>query len=890
MVFSILVIAGFYRYGLVGLAVSIAVIALLVQRRAILGSHVGRRFAVPAKESQTSDRIMHATASLQDHGQIVVAIANADFSELLYVSRAYQAIWGRTLESLYAEPRSALDGVHPEDRGQVKECVRRLIGGEPIDHLECRIVRPDGSICWIAYRWFPIRDAGGDVCRFWGSAQDITERKDMEEELRRTRRRTEFVLDSVTDMHMLIDRSWNLLSVNEAAIRSIGRPREQVVGRSFWEIFPYIVGTELERQYRRAMDGDLPGAFDFHCPKYDAWWQTRFYTAPEGVAIFAVGITARKRAEDRLREYEKVVESLQEMIVVVERRHGEREYRYVLANRRYLELRGGERKQFVGQPVPSMVGAEDYDRIFKPKLDECFQGNVVHFEITRNYPQIGDRDLNVSYFPIDGPHGVRKAVCVMQDVTERKRADAAIRQERDRAQLYLDIADVILLALDLDGRVTLINRKGCSALGREESELLGQDWVDTCIPERMRDQLRASFRNLIGGDLSHIENPILTKSGEERTIGWHNTVMRDAEGRVTGTLSSGEDITERKRAEEALTRFRTLIDQFDDAVEIIDVDTLRFLDINQKACTDRGYTREELLSHTVFDIDPTVDRETYSRVAKQLRESGSVIREGIHLRKDGSAFPVENHIKLIQLETGGYVVAVSRDITERKRAEEELRRLSGQILRSQDEERRRIARGLHDSTGQDFVALAAYLAQLQASIPSSCRESRKLSALCQSLAERCIREVRTLSYLLHPPMLDEAGLEDAIRHYADGLAERIGIKVALEISPRFKRMTPDIEVALFRVVQESLTNIQRHSGSREARIRILRDPGKITLDVIDKGAGIPGSKRRQNGELPLRFGVGIPSMQERVKLIGGQFEIESSRRGTTVRVTIPVNE
>jgi len=158
------------------------------------------------------------------------------------------------------------------------------------------------------------------------------------------------------------------------------------------------------------------------------------------------------------------------------------------------------------------------------------------------------------------------------------------------------------------------------------------------------------------------------------------------------------------------------------------------------------------------------------------------------------------------------------------------------------------------------------------------------------MADRCVGEVRTLSYLLHPPMLDEAGLEDAIRHYADGLAKRIGIKVALEISPRFERMTPDIEVALFRVVQESLTNIQRHSGSREAKIRILRDPEKITLDVIDKGGGIRGSKRRQNGELNLGFGVGIPSMHERVKLIGGHLEIESGRRGTTVRVTIPVNE
>jgi PAS domain S-box-containing protein len=890
MVFSILVIVGSYKYAMVALSVSIAVIALLAQPLSALRWFGDRRFAAAANKLPNIDRIRRNIGGAQDHGQIVVAIANADFSELLYVSHAYQAIWGGTLESLYAAPKSALEAIHAEDRGRVEECVRRLIGGEPLEDLECRVVRPDGSICWIACRCFPIRDARGEFCRFWGSAQDITERKRMEEELRRTRVRTEFVLDSMTDTHMLIDRSWHLLYVNESAVRSIGGTRDQILGRTLWEVFPYIVGTDLDGQYRRAMTGDIPGVVEFHCPKRENWREIRFYATPEGLAVYVTDITARKRAEEMLREYETIVESLQEMIIVVERRYGETEYRYVLANRRYLELRGAERKQFVGQLVPNMVGAEDYDRIFKPKLDECFQGNVVHFEITRNYPEIGDRNLSVSYYPIEGPLGVRKAVCVIEDVTDRKRADAAIRQERDRAQLYLDIADVILLALDLEGRITLINRKGCSALGWEERELLGRNWIDTCIPERMRDQIRGTLGNLLGGDLSQIENPVLTKCGEERMIGWRNTLLRDAEGRVTGTLSSGEDITERKRAEEALTRFRTLIDQLDDAVEIIEIDTLRFLDMNQKACTDRGYTREELLSLTVFDIDPTVDRETYSRVAKQLRESGSVIREGIHLRKDGSAFPVENNIKLIQLETGGYVVAVSRDITERKRAEEELRRLSGQILRSQDEERRRIARGLHDSTGQDLVALATHLAQLRASIPSTCRESRKLSSVCQALADQCLREVRTLSYLLHPPMLDEAGLEDAIRHYADGLAKRVGIKVALEISPRFERMTPDIEVALFRVVQESLTNIQRHSGSREAKIRILRDPGKITLDVIDKGSGIRGSKRRQNGELNLGFGVGIPSMQERVKLIGGQLEIDSSRRGTTVRVTIPVNE
>jgi PAS domain S-box-containing protein len=356
------------------------------------------------------------------------------------------------------------------------------------------------------------------------------------------------------------------------------------------------------------------------------------------------------------------------------------------------------------------------------------------------------------------------------DIEDLKRADTVIRQERDRAQRYLDIADVILLALDMEGRITLINRKGCSTLGWEEHELMGCDWFDFCLPARIRDALRTSFHNLIGGDLSYVENPVLTKSGEERMIGWHNTLLRDDRGQVIGTLSSGEDITERKRAEQ------------------------------------------------------------------------------------------------------------------------ELRRLSGQLLRLQDEERRRIARDLHDSTGQDLVALATTLSQIHASIPSSSRKLRKLASQCQALADQCIRDVRTLSYLLHPPMLDEAGLEDAIRHYAGGFTERTGIEVELEVSPPLGRMKPHIELALFRVVQESLTNIQRHSGSPQAKIRVERDPGKFTLEISDKGGGISGGVRRRNGKMPFGLGVGIPSMHERVALIGGQLEIESSSSGTTVRVTIPTDD
>lgn len=230
-----------------------------------------------------------------------------------------------------------------------------------------------------------------------------------------------------------------------------------------------------------------------------------------------------------------------------------------------------------------------------------------------------------------------------------------------------------------------------------------------------------------------------------------------------------------------------------------------------------------------------------------------------------------------------------RDITERVRAEEELRRLSGQFLRLQDEERRKIAQDLHDSTGQNLVALATMLGQLKSSAPSDERKSRTVISECLGLLEQCIREVRTLSYALYPPELHESGLKDAIRDYVNGFTKRSGIQVQLEISPSVGQMDRNIELALFRVVQESLTNIQRHSGSQQAKIRIDRNTD-LTLELSDFGRGFSAGVQDGKEETPFEFGVGILSMQERVKLVGGRLDIASNSRGTTVLVTVPLGE
>jgi len=228
-----------------------------------------------------------------------------------------------------------------------------------------------------------------------------------------------------------------------------------------------------------------------------------------------------------------------------------------------------------------------------------------------------------------------------------------------------------------------------------------------------------------------------------------------------------------------------------------------------------------------------------------------------------------------------------REFAERVQAEEELQRLSGKLLRLQNEERRKIARDLHDSTGQNLVALATMLGQLRVSLPSDDRKSRTILSECKELVEQCIREIRTLSYLLHPPVLDQSGLADAIHDYVNGFTQRSGIPVDLELSADVGRMARDVELALFRVVQEALTNIQRHSGSQRAKIRLVRNLN-LTLEIGDLGRGVSASLKQEKDEPGFKVGVGIPSMQERVKLIGGRFEIVSTSHGTTVRVMAPL--
>ena len=219
---------------------------------------------------------------------------------------------------------------------------------------------------------------------------------------------------------------------------------------------------------------------------------------------------------------------------------------------------------------------------------------------------------------------------------------------------------------------------------------------------------------------------------------------------------------------------------------------------------------------------------------------------------------------------------------------ESLQNLSQRLLRVQDEERRRVARDLHDSSGQTLTALKLSVGLLQKKLANDERISEELTGIAL-LADEALQEIRTTSYLLHPPMLDEAGFTSAAQWYVEGFARRSGMKVRIDFAPEVERLPSPIETALFRVLQESLTNVHRHSGASEVEVRFLREGHAVILEVRDYGRGMPQELFSRLGQSVRNSGVGLSGMCERLNELKGNLEITSADPGTRLRAIVPLS-
>lgn len=369
---------------------------------------------------------------------------------------------------------------------------------------------------------------------------------------------------------------------------------------------------------------------------------------------------------------------------------------------------------------------------------------------------------------------------------------------------------------------------------------------------------------------------------------------------------------------ESQSRLAGILDISPEAILSVD-EQQRITLFNKGAEKTFGYSSSAVIGQPLQLLIPTRFRDAHQHHVATFSGSPDPTlrmcdrRAVMGLRGDGTEFPAEASVSKLDLSGERIFTVIVRDITERVKAErllseahdelekrveqrtaqvaaanESLRELSGRVLLLQDEERRRIARELHDTTAQNLLLLAFNLSTLQKQPQADATATRDTLEQCIRLTEQTTSEIRTLSYLLHPPMLEEFGLGPALRWYLDGFGKRSGVVTTLDLDPDLGRLPADIELTLFRVVQECLTNIRRHAESKVAHVSLRRCESEASLRVVDEGKGISADVLTPNSERSSVLGVGIPGMRERLGHVGGRLVIQSDQHGTEVQAVVPV--
>ena len=502
-----------------------------------------------------------------------------------------------------------------------------------------------------------------------------------------------------------------------------------------------------------------------------------------------------------------------------------------------------------------------------------------------------------------------------RSVTERKRTEEALRQSEERFRQLVELMPVAVYMCDASGRIQGYNSRAVELWGREpEPGAPAQRYCGslrlyspdgTFVPHqdsKMAEVLRT------GIEARDLEVVIERPDRSRITVLVNIVPLRSADGELIGAMNCFQDITDRKRAEEALRRseglLRLVLDALPVGVSVVDLsgDIVLSNPASQRIWggSIRGggerYAESKAWWHATGKSLAPAEWASVRALANGETSADEVIEietfDGVRKVIQNSAVPIRDTNERI---TGA--VVVNEDISARKTAERELsdsynqmRTLTGRLMRAQDDERRRIAQMLHETTAQDLAALKMLLARLNRTADRLSDSERSALTESMSLAEQSMTAIRTLSYLLHPPFLDEKGLLSALRWYAAGFAERSGIPVELDLPEHFDRMGLDTETALFRIVQESLTNIHRHAGSENARIRLRQDAETLVLEIEDRGHGIPKASLQDITGRGGVVGVGIAGMSERIEQLGGHLEITSGDNGTTVRVRLPLGK
>jgi len=593
-----------------------------------------------------------------------------------------------------------------------------------------------------------------------------------------------------------------------------------------------------------------------------------------------VDITDQKLAEEKLKEYEKAVEGSEEMICVVDR-----EYRYRIANRQFLKMRGMTKEQVVGCSAKEVLNKGFFEGVVKAKLDESFEGKVVRYETKYMYPELGERDVLVSYFPIEGANGIDRVACTVQDITERKRAEEALRVSEERLRLAQRAAHIGAFEWDFRTDVNTWTPEQEALYGLAPGNFGGtyaafERLVHPDDRTRLKELVEATLKT---GQPMKAEWRVVWPDGNVHWLAAYWQLLTKDSGDSSRVIGVNIDVTERKRAEEALReseeRFRLVANTAPVMIWMSGLDRKPTY-FNQLWLDFTGLSETDLqngLDGIVHPDDYPQCYEVYCRGFDQRRP----FRKECRLRRHDGQYRWILDIGVPRFhEDGSFAGYIGSciDVTDHKLAEEALSGMTRKLVEAQEQERARIARELHDDINQRLAMLAVELEQLKenpSEIESRVQDLRKQTAEISN-------DVQALSHDLHSSQLEYLGVVGGMKSWCKEFAERQ--KLEIDFRSDVSSVLPGaVGLSLFRVLQEALSNAIKHSGVKQIEVQLREDSREIHLVIRDLGRGFDVEVASQGK------GLGLTSMRERVRLVNGTISIESkSMSGTTIHVLVPL--
>jgi PAS domain S-box-containing protein len=735
-------------------------------------------------------------------------------------------------------------------------------------------------------RKIPLVEAG-KVEHVLTIVRDITEHKGAEEALRTSEARYRALFESSRDAVVLLD-GLSFIDCNDAALHLYGiATREELLNKAPSELSPPTQPdgrNSHEAEMALATETMANGAAHFE------WRHVR----PDGTEFDADillskvelkgksilqgvvrDITEQKRAAAALQESEQRFRAIFDQAADGMLLADPKTMKFTLGNPAFCNMLGYSEDEIKTLGIPDIHPAESLARVVADFERQARSEATLAEDIPvkRKDGSVFLADVSAAQITLGGQPYLMGS---FRDVTKRKQAERALRESEARYRTLVESAGEAIFTMNEEPRYLFMNSTAAERLGGRLEDFLGKTMWDV-FPKEVADSQASIIQKAIRTGEGSLTESLTQIQGRPR---WYQTTvepLRDERGRVTSALVIARDITEREQAEQS---YRAIIGASVDGLWIVDTEG-RLLEVNSAVARMYGYPQEDMPGMAVTDLEAVETPEETAEHIRDIIRRGSDHFETRHRRKDGEIFDVEVSSSYLDIEGGRFLVFV-RDITDRKRAEGEIQQARARLVTAREQERRRLARELHDSIGQSLVALQLTVQNAAATVREHL-DTAQTAALVNATAQctELIRDVRHICHGLYPPILESLGLVAGLRQLAQDV-ENAGITASVRCSKAIeqRRFSSDIEIALFRIAQEAVTNAIRHGECEQIVMALRRKRDEVHLTVEDDGVGFAP-------EQAVGSGLGLTHMRERAQAVGGTVTIRSKKGRTRVEAVLP---